>query len=108
MTRSTITAVIVDDEPIARRGLALQAALVPDLEIVGQAGDGPEAVRLITRTQPDLVLLDVQIPGFDGFEVQRRLGAHAPLVVVVTAFDAHAVQAFDFEVVDYLLKPVAD
>ncbi len=103
-----IRTVIVDDEPLARRGLVMQAALVPAIEIVGQAGDGPEAVRVITETSPDLVLLDVQIPGFDGFEMQRRLGERVPLIVIVTAFDAHAVRAFDFEVVDYLLKPVAD
>lgn len=100
---------IVDDEPAARRGVRLLAEAVADVRVVGEAGDGPEAVRQIEALRPDIVFLDVQMPGCDGFEVIERVGpATMPVVVFVTAFDAHALKAFDVAAVDYLLKPYED
>ncbi len=104
-----LRAVIVDDEPTARRGVRL--LLKPDrsVEIVGEAANGDEAVSLINRVKPDLVFLDVQMPGCDGFEVLARIEhAVAPVVVFVTAYDEHALRAFEVNAVDYLLKPYDD
>jgi two-component system, LytTR family, response regulator len=104
-----ITTVIVDDEPPARRTLRLLLDRQSDIRIAGECADGPAAVELITRTAPDLVFLDVQIPGADGFEVLRRLGSSVRSVVVfVTAYDHYAVRAFEAHAVDYLLKPFSD
>lgn len=101
-----IRVLIVDDEPLARdrvRSLLLKES---DVEIVGECGDGPAAVEAIQALRPDLVFLDIQMPGADGFEVLRRLGpGPLPLVVFVTAFDQHAVRAFEARALDYLLKP---
>jgi two-component system, LytTR family, response regulator len=106
MTR--IRTVIVDDEPLARQGLRLRLGRESDVDIVGEAEDGPSAVQAIVDLRPDLVFLDVQMPGFDGFEVLSRSGgAHLPTVVFVTAFDRYAVKAFDAYALDYLLKPIA-
>jgi len=105
----TLRAVIVDDEPLARRRLRALVADVPGLEIVGEAGDGPAAIAVVETARPDLVFLDVQMPGADGFEVldavTRSLGRAAPAVIFVTAFDQFALRAFDAHAVDYLLKP---
>ena len=101
--------VLVDDEPAARRGLRLLLERDPTVEIVGEAAGGAEAAELITREKPDLVFLDVQMPGCDGFEALARVGAAAtPAVVFVTAYDEHALRAFDVNAVDYLLKPYDD
>jgi two-component system LytT family response regulator len=100
----TLRIVIVDDEPIARRGL--RQLLGPGDAVVGEARNGPEAVRILEATLPDLVLLDVQIPEFDGFEVLRRLSSPLPAVIFVTAYDAYAVRAFETHALDYLVKPV--
>ena len=100
--------VLVDDEQLARDELAYLLEQVEGIEIVGQAGNGVEAVQTIVRLQPDLVLLDIQMPGLTGFEVARRHmddGTSAHLIFV-TAFDRHAVEAFEVNAVDYLLKPV--
>lgn len=100
---------VVDDEPAARRGLKLLLDAVPYVEVIGEAGDGPEAVRQIVKLRPDIVFLDVQMPGCDGFEVIHRVGLAAmPAVVFVTAHDEHALRAFDVSAVDYLLKPYED
>jgi len=100
---------IVDDEPAARRGVRLLLDGVPDVAVAGEAGDGLGAVRLIAETRPDVVFLDVQMPGCDGFEVIRRVGAAAmPVVVFVTAHDEHALRAFEVSAIDYLLKPYED
>jgi len=97
---------IVDDEPPARRKLRALLEREPDVEIVGEAVDGPDAVRAIEAHRPDLVFLDVQMPGCDGFEVLERVaGAHLPVVVFVTAHDEYALRAFDVHALDYLLKP---
>jgi two-component system LytT family response regulator len=99
-------ALLVDDEPLAREGLRLQLEHETDFSIVGEAINGPDAVKAIGRLRPDLVFLDIQIPGFDAFEVLRRVSAsHLPYVIFVTAYDRYAVRAFEARAVDYLLKP---
>ena len=106
-TGRRIRALIVDDEPLARRGLEIRLAAHPDLDIVAQVGDGAAAVRAIAEHAPDLVLLDVQMPGLDGFAALRALPAgQAPLIVFVTAYDHYAIRAFNACAVDYLQKPV--
>ena len=100
-------AVIVDDEPIARRVLREGLELYPDVLVVGEAGDGREALQKIAELQPDLVFLDLQMPVMSGFEVVRNLREPPlPIVIIVTAFDEHALKAFEAGAVDYLLKPV--
>lgn len=102
-----IRAVVVDDEPLALLGLLRMLEAQPDLEIVGSARNGPEALDLVRATCPDLVFLDVQMPGLSGLEVAAALsGFGRPDLVFVTAFDAYAVEAFGIDAVDYLLKPV--
>jgi two-component system response regulator LytT len=103
-----IKAIVVDDEQLAREELCFQLQQLSDVEVIGQAGNGLEALTTIERSDPDLVFLDVQMPGLTGFEVARRLleDDHAPAVVFVTAFDQHAIEAFEVNAVDYLLKPV--
>jgi two-component system LytT family response regulator len=104
-----VRAVVVDDEPLAREHLVALLADEPDVEVVGEAGGGAAAIRLIGAERPALVFLDVQMPGCDGFEVLRAVApVHRPLVVFVTAYDAHAVRAFEVAAVDYLLKPVLE
>ena len=101
--------VLVDDEPWARKGLRVLLEPVPGVEIVGEAGNGAEAVDVIRDAAPDLVFLDVQMPEMDGFGVLRALGPErTPAVVFVTAYDEHAVRAFDANAADYLLKPFDD
>ena len=104
-----IRTIIVDDEALARRGLEIRLLATEDFEIVSQCANGREAVTSITSHQPDLVFLDVQMPGLSGFEVLAHLQHDAiPLVVFVTAYDQYAIRAFDARAVDYLLKPVDD
>ena len=101
--------VVVDDEPLARSGMCGLLARDPELSVVAQCADGAEAVAAIAGLKPDLVLLDVQMPEMDGFEVLRAVGpARMPVVVFVTAFDRFALRAFDVAAVDYLLKPFDD
>lgn len=98
---------VVDDEPIARRGLRKLLAAEPDVDVVGEARDGREAVAAIRRLKPDLVLLDVQMPELDGIGVVRELASgELPEVIFVTAYDRYAIAAFDLHAVDYVLKPV--
>ena len=101
--------VVVDDEPWARRSLRILLAEAPGVDVVGEAGNGADAVDVIRETAPDLVFLDVQMPEMDGFQVLNALGpARTPAVVFVTAYDEHAVRAFDANAADYLLKPFDD
>ena len=98
--------VIADDEPLARNRLRRLLAGESDIEIVAECADGPATIEAVRASRPDLLLLDVQMPGMDGFEVLRTLGnEHLPAVVFVTGFDRHAVRAFENRAVDYLLKP---
>jgi two-component system LytT family response regulator len=99
---------IVDDEPIARKVLREELGSFPDVEIIGEADNGASALEKISSDHPDLVLLDLQMPAMGGFEVIRNLrrGKHLPVIVIVTAYDQYALQAFDAGAVDYLLKPV--
>ena len=104
-----LTTVITDDEPLARDELAYLLKDFPDIEILGTAGNGLEAVELIQKLEPDLAFLDVQMPGLDGLGVVRRLrekGVELPHIIFATAFDQYAVEAFHLEAMDYLLKPV--
>src|SRR5687768_6475412 len=104
-----IRAIIVDDEPTARRGVRLLLERDHSVDIVGEASTGTEAAELILREKPDLAFLDVQMPGSDGFEALSKIGpAAAPAVVFVTAYDEHALRAFEVHAVDYLLKPYDD
>jgi two-component system, LytTR family, response regulator len=106
---STIRTILVDDEPLAIQGLELRLQLHDDIQIVERCRNGREAIKAIKTLKPDLVFLDVQMPGFDGFGViQGLLDIDPPLIVFVTAFDEHAVRAFEAQAVDYLLKPVED
>ena len=108
-TDEKIKALVVDDEPLALRGLKLRLAAFPEIEIVGEAGNGREAVKLIKQHNPDLVFLDIQMPGLDGFGVVRALiGAPAPLFIFVTAYDKYAIDAFEANALDYLVKPVEE
>ena len=101
-----ITVLIADDEALARDGVRLRLRDAADLEIVGEAGDGPEAAKRIRALKPDLLFLDIQMPGFDGFEVLRRVApVHLPAVIFATAYDRYALRAFETHAVDYLLKP---
>jgi DNA-binding LytR/AlgR family response regulator len=101
---------IVDDESPARRDLKRMCAKLDGLEVVGEGSDGHEAVKLIKKLAPDIVLLDIQMPGLDGFQVVARIAdvEHAPSIVFVTAYDQYAIKAFDVHAVDYVLKPVEE
>ncbi|HJR52143.1 MAG TPA: response regulator [Gemmatimonadota bacterium] len=104
-----IRVLIVDDEPPARENLRVLLEAEPDVEIVGERGSGPRAVEAIESLAPDLVFLDVQMPGMDGFGVIEALGAERmPVVVFVTAYDRYALRAFEARALDYLLKPFDD
>src|SRR6476660_9731864 len=103
-----LRAVLVDDEQRARDELGYLLGQVGGVEVIGQAGNGVEALTTIGRLQPDVVFLDVQMPGLTGFEVARRMlttdaTSH---IIFVTAYDQHAIEAFEVNAVDYLLKPV--
>ena len=100
----TLRIVVVDDEPLARAVVREYAAADPALEIVADCANGFEAVKAVSELKPDLVLLDVQMPKLDGFEVLELLGRDQP-VVFITAYDQYALRAFDVHAVDYLLKP---
>jgi two-component system LytT family response regulator len=98
---------IVDDEPLARERIRTLLAMLPDVEVVGEHGDGISAADAILDVQPDVVFLDVQMPGMTGFEVVSAVGAERmPLVVFVTAYDEFALRAFEAHAIDYLVKPV--
>lgn len=106
---SRIVAVVIDDEPLARERLRWLIEQSQDVELAEACADGPSGVQAIQREKPDVVFLDVQMPGMDGFDVVSKVGAHnMPFTVFVTAFDHHAVRAFDARAIDYLLKPFSD
>lgn len=102
-------ALVVDDEPLARRGIRQLLAPYPDVRVVQECRDGREALHALTTQQPDLVFLDVQMPGLDGFGLIRVQGVERmPLTVFVTAHDDFAVQAFETQALDYLVKPLSE
>ncbi|HKO59754.1 MAG TPA: LytTR family transcriptional regulator DNA-binding domain-containing protein [Pyrinomonadaceae bacterium] len=102
-----IRTLLVDDEPIARRGIRQQLQQETDVEIIGECANGQEAVAAIRTHAPDLVFLDVQMPLLNGFGVVEEIGVdQLPAVVFVTAYDEHAIRAFEVNALDYLLKPI--
>jgi two-component system LytT family response regulator len=105
----TIRTILVDDEPLAIQGLQLRLEKHDDVEIVETCSNGREAIRAIKTNKPDLVFLDIQMPGFDGFSViQGLMEVEPPLFVFVTAYSDHAIRAFEAQAVDYLMKPVEE
>jgi len=105
----TIRTILVDDEPLAIQGLRLRLEKFDDVEIVETCSNGREAIRAIKTNKPDLVFLDIQMPGFDGFSViQGLMEVEPPLFVFVTAYSDHAIRAFEAQAVDYLMKPVEE
>jgi two-component system LytT family response regulator len=105
----TIRTILVDDEPLAIQGLQLRLQPHDDVEIVDTCSNGREAIRSIKTHKPDLVFLDIQMPGFDGFSViQGLMEVEPPLFVFVTAYSEHAIRAFQAQAVDYLMKPVEE
>lgn len=107
MSAPRLRALVVDDEALARHRLVGMLASEPSIDVIGEADGGSAAVRAIVGERPDIVFLDVQMPGLDGFGVLRcTAAAHRPVVVFVTAHDEHAIRAFEVHAADYLLKPV--
>ena len=105
----TIRTILVDDEPLAIQGLQLRLDAHEDVEIIDTCSNGREAIRSIKTHKPDLVFLDIQMPGFDGFSViQGLMEVEPPLFVFVTAYSDHAIRAFEAQAVDYLMKPVEE
>ena len=103
----TIRTIIVDDEKLAIQGLQLRLEKFPDVEVIGTCANGREAIRRIKTEKPDLVFLDIQMPGFDGFSVVKGvMELEPPLFVFVTAYEEHAIRAFEANAVNYLMKPV--
>ena len=105
----TISTLVVDDEQLAREELSYLLKDFPEIEILETASNGPEAISLIESLEPDLVFLDVQMPGLDGLGVIRKLreeGTHLPHFILATAYDQYALEAFRLEALDYVLKPV--
>ena len=103
----TIRTILVDDEKLAIQGLMLRLQEFPDVEIIDTCSNGREAIRKIKTEKPDLVFLDIQMPGFDGFSVVKGvMEIEPPLIIFVTAYSEHAIRAFEANAVDYLMKPV--
>ena len=106
---NVLRTIIVDDESLARRGLSLRLQHLPQVDVVAECRDGFEAIEAIAQHSPDLIFLDIQMPGMSGFDVIAQLqGDNMPLVIFVTAFDEYAVDAFKVHAVDYVLKPIDD
>lgn len=104
-----IRTVVVDDEPLARRGLVVRLAQFEHIDVIAECANGRDALDVILQDKPDLVFLDIQMPGLNGFDVLRKVSQeseHMPLVVFVTAYDQYAIRAFEVRALDYLLKPV--
>lgn len=102
-----LKAIIVDDESLARKGLNMRLAEIEGVEIIGECSNGREALNSVAELEPDLVFLDIQMPGMSGFDVIAKMQQDdMPLVIFVTAYDEYAIEAFDVHAVDYLLKPI--
>jgi two-component system, LytTR family, response regulator len=105
----TISCIIVDDEALSRRGIELRLKEVPDFQILAQCGSGSEAITAVREHHPDVVFLDIQMPGMTGFEVLASLPQESlPVIIFVTAYDRYAIQAFEARAVDYVLKPIEE
>jgi two-component system LytT family response regulator len=106
MTEKRITAVIVDDEPLAIEGLRLRLQNISDVEVIGEATDGDQAIKLCQELQPDVLFLDLRLPGLNGLEVVQVLQADVmPMVVFVSAYSEYALDAFELNAIDYIMKP---
>jgi len=109
VARAEWRALVADDEPAARRGVRQMLSAFPEFTIVGECRNGDEVLAALDRLTPDVVFLDVQMPGVDGFEViRRRTPDRMPAVVFLTAFDQFAIRAFEAQALDYLVKPVSE
>ncbi|RDV26019.1 DNA-binding response regulator [Alteromonas aestuariivivens] len=111
MSHQPIKTIVVDDEPLARKGLKARLERHADIEIVAECQNGLDAVSMISQHRPDLVFLDIQMPGLNGFQVihkLRELNQPIPMIIFVTAYDSYAIKAFDVHALDYLLKPADD
>lgn len=107
MTDNSITAVIVDDEPLAIEGLKLRLEKIEEIEVIGEAEDGDSAIQICQKLTPDVLFIDLQLPGLNGLEVVQALQSDImPLVVFVSAYSEYAVDAFELNAIDYVLKPV--
>ena len=106
MTSKTLTALIVDDEPLAIEGLRLRLENIPDVKVIAEASDGDQAIRLCRELEPDILFIDLKLPGLNGLEVVQVLQADVmPLVVFVSAYSEYALDAFELNAIDYILKP---
>ena len=106
MTDKKISAIIVDDEPLALEGLRLRLEKIPDVVVIGEAADGDEAIKQCQELLPDVLFIDLQLPGINGLEVVQSLQADTmPMIVFVSAYSEYAVDAFDLDAIDYILKP---
>lgn len=103
-----IRTLIIDDERLARQEIKTLLQNFTNIEVVGESGNAEEALDLIERENPDLLLLDIQMPGKTGFEILEELGGRAPEVIFITAYDEYALKAFEVNALDYLMKPVED
>lgn len=109
MSDDKIKVMLVDDEPLALRGLKLRLQQFPEIEIIAECANGREAVKQIKAHDPEVVFLDIQMPGLDGFGVVRALlGGPAPFIIFVTAYDKYAIDAFEANALDYIVKPVEE
>ena len=107
MLTKSLRTLVVEDEPVSRRVLLEDLAEMDDISVVGEAENGQQALQQIEKLRPDLVLLDIQMPLMDGFQMLRRLRGPLPSIIFVTAYSEHALHAFEVGAVDYLLKPVS-
>jgi two-component system LytT family response regulator len=104
---TNLSAIIVDDESLARKGLNLRLAEIEGIEVIGECANGREALNSAVELRPDVIFLDIQMPGMSGFDVVSKLQQdEMPLIIFVTAYDEYAIEAFDVQAVDYLLKPI--
>ncbi|MDU0354217.1 LytTR family DNA-binding domain-containing protein [Paraglaciecola aquimarina] len=106
MTAKLITAIVVDDEPLAIEGLRIRLENIPDVKVIGEATDGDQAIKLCQALQPDVLFLDLRLPGLNGLEVVQVLQADVmPMVVFVSAYSEYALDAFELNAIDYIMKP---
>ena len=104
-----LRAIVVDDEPLARRGLRLRLEAIPDIEVIAECGNGREALGRIREMKPEVVFVDIQMPGINGLQLVQQLPVEElPQIVFVTAYDQYAVEAFEVSAVDYVLKPIEE